>query len=185
MQLRTSEPILPPQVYVELSANDPDATLYRVNVGEQGLDGNFNGRLAMNYRLEKVCVVPCGVSVDPGEFLVGGPGMRQSARFDLTGSNPHVGVDADMGSAAGLIGGWVMASVGAPVAALGLIFLILGLTEQPEEDTEDAIAPTTEEDLQAMRIGGGLAFVGGLGLVVTGLWLASDSKTTFELKPIE
>ena len=35
-----------------------------------------------------------------------------------------------------------------------------------------------------MRIGGGLAFVGGLGLTITGVWLVSDSKTTFELKPV-
>lgn len=79
-----------PRIEVELEANDERAGLYRVGGRNRGIDDNFNGSLVGNGRRQRLCTVPCRLSVTPGEYVVGGQRLRESRTFFLSGENRRV-----------------------------------------------------------------------------------------------
>jgi hypothetical protein len=169
-------------VRVDLQSTRPEAALVRIAARPGGLDGNFNGSLAGSSEGQLVCVAPCGLAVAPGRFVVGGPGLRQSEVFELTGRNPGVRIAADPGTEGKLTGGIVLAGLGALSGLVGL-----GMIEVSAIDGYDRYDDgyTSRQRAPSQLLPVGLALL-GLGAVVgvIGVVMAANSQTKVELAPL-
>jgi hypothetical protein len=157
-------------VYVTLDTNEPSAALFRQIPSERRVDaqGGFHGNLGLTFESKQVCVAPCGVSVPAGSTLaVGGLGFRQSRPFVLTGENPSVKVNAQVGTENAFIGGIFLGAGGGLVGLVGLGLLPAGFVL----------------DNNGLKIAGGVMLVGGAVALVSGIMMAAGSETKITLLP--
>ncbi|HXK18572.1 MAG TPA: hypothetical protein VNG33_12255 [Polyangiaceae bacterium] len=160
------------RVEVQLAADDARAGLYRLSRGQPGFDGNFNGNLNGMLRTQRLCDTPCRLLVEPGEYMVWGPRLRQSPTFAITGQNRLVRVDAEVGTEGGAIGGIALAAVGGFTLLIALPITLLGVAVQSQNKGS------------GLLIGGAVATAAGAGLLIGGISMIVGSKTTIALQTV-
>lgn len=158
------------RIEVQLDADRTDAGLYRIVGLDRGLDDNFNGSILGTRRRQRLCLSPCRVFVTPGDFVVGGPRLRESPTFSLTSKNRFVRVDAEVGTEGGAIGGIVLSAVGGFTLLISLPIVLAG-----------AVLEARGDDGVGLLVGGGAASAVGAGLLIGGLSMVVGSKTTVAL----
>lgn len=121
-----------------------------------------------------VCTAPCGRVIDArgGDLYFEGDGFPDSVRFNLAAVEGEVIARVRPGSWGSLLGAKVMEGFGVSLLAFALV--VFGAAVKAEDDAQ-RFHP-------AWKIAAPIAAVTGVGLIFGGLWIGSDSPTTFTLE---
>jgi hypothetical protein len=173
-----SAPALPRPVgpRITIQTNEPNVGLYGLRP-ELTTWANRWGVLRSGYALglERVCTAPCGQEVAPGDYFIGGNGIRSSATFTLPPGAP-MQLDVTARAWAGPAGaGAALTSVGAVAAAVGAALLIVGAKKD--------VAPLgnpwfTNEAGRPFSIAGAVVLGSGVALLIPGIVLLAHYRTT-------
>jgi hypothetical protein len=158
-----------PRVHVQTT--EPATTLFEVTrrIFIRGRPAGFTAK--------PVCQAACDRIVDAQggkTFFFAGEGLTPSSQFQLTGKGPEVSIDVAPGSAGKRTGGYVMAVFGGAGLLGGLTTLALGALSTSVSGGQTQASPSTR------MIGAGGAAAGvGLGLLIGGILMVTNSKTTY------
>ncbi len=161
---------------ITIHSNVPNVGLYGL-MPELTTWQNRWGVLRSGYALglERVCTAPCGKEVAPGDYFIGGDGIRSSATFTLPPGGP-VQLDVTARAWAGPAGaGAGLTAVGGVAAAVGAVLLIVGAKKD--------VAPLgnpwfTNEAGRSFTIAGGAVLGSGVAMLIPGIVLLVHYRTT-------
>jgi hypothetical protein len=173
-------------VQVDLQSTRPEAALIRIASLSGGLDGRFNGSLGGQVEGRRECVAPCGLAVAPGRFIIGGPGLRPSEAFELTGRNRKVRVDAEPGSESRMTGGIVLTGIAVLSGLVGFAMLEVAAEGSYDDGSRGAYPDTSSRHpVPAAVLPVSLVLLGlGAVLGIVGVSMAANSQTKVDLTPV-
>jgi hypothetical protein len=164
---------------ITIQSNDPNVGLYGLRP-ELTTWQNRWGILRSGYALgvERVCTAPCEKEVAPGDYFIGGDGLRSSATFTVPPGGP-LQLDVTARRWAGPAGaGAALTAVGAVAAAVGAALLIVGAKKD--------VAPLgnpwfTTEAGRPFTIAGGVVLGSGVAMLIPGIVLLTHYRTTMAI----